>query len=148
MPLDKNADEPSPKSPSVTEQTLAFEPGKSLLEPHVRRFKITVLKGPQTGQSWESDTDRCSIGSHPSNDLVISDPTVSRFHCEVRISETGARVRDLDSRNGTVVDGVQVIEGFVRNASSIRMGAASVQFNWLSERNPLPISERKAVIAS
>jgi DNA-binding NtrC family response regulator len=142
MPSDKSADEPSSKSPSVGDRTVAFEPARNLLEPHVRRFRITVLKGPQIGHSWESGTDRCSIGSHPSNDLVIQDPTVSRFHCEVQISENGARVRDLDSRNGTVIDGVQVNDGFVRNASSIRMGATSVQFNWCSENNPLPLSER------
>lgn len=139
---DKNSDDPAPKSPAVVEQTVAFEPVGELVEPHVRRFRITVLKGPKTGHSWESGTDRCSIGSHPSNDLVIQDPTVSRFHCEVQIAKKGARIRDLDSLNGTVVDGVQVCDGYVRNASSIRMGATSVQFKWCSENNPLPLSER------
>jgi len=141
MPPDKSGDEPPPKGPPV-DDTLAFEPVRGLLAPHVRRFRLTILKGQQTGHSWESGTDRCSIGQHPSNDLVIQDPTVSRFHCEVQISEKGARVRDLDSRNGTIIDGVKVHDGYVRNASSIRMGATSVQFNWCSERNPLPTSER------
>jgi hypothetical protein len=42
------------------------------------------------------------VGFHESNDLVA----VSRFHCEVTIDAGGARVRDLESRNGTVLDGV------------------------------------------
>jgi two-component system, NtrC family, response regulator GlrR len=143
MPSDRNSDEPlSPKRPSLAEQTLAFEPVKHLFESHVRRFRLAVVKGPQGGVSWESGTDRCSIGSHPSNDLVISDPTVSRFHCEVQVSESGARVRDLDSRNGTILDGVQVIEGFARSGSLIRMGATVVQFQLSAESNPIPLSER------
>ncbi|NUQ74634.1 MAG: sigma 54-interacting transcriptional regulator [Polyangiaceae bacterium] len=141
MASDKNGDDPSPQSPSVVD-TVAFEPEGNRAEQQVRRFRLTVLRGPKAGQSWESGTDRCSIGSHPSNDLVIQDPTVSRFHCEVQIAKKGACVHDLDSLNGTVIDGVQVKEGYVRNASTIRMGATSVQFNWCSENNPLPLSKR------
>jgi len=43
----------------------------------------------------------CAIGSHPSNDLVLDDGTVSRFHCELTVAGNAVRVRDLGSRNGT-----------------------------------------------
>ena len=46
--------------------------------------------------------------SHPLNDVVLDEPTVSRFHCEVARRRDGRRVRDLGSRNGTFVDGVHV----------------------------------------
>ena len=72
----------------------------------VRRFRITIMEGPKVGEVWQSQSDRCSIGLHDSNDLVVEDPTVSRFHCEVSMDGGGPRVRDLESRNGTVVDGV------------------------------------------
>src|SRR5215475_10171589 len=72
----------------------------------VQRFRMVVVEGAQAGQTWESQSDTCSIGSHQSNDLVLEDPTVSRFHCEIRMTDRGARVVDLDSRNGTFVDGV------------------------------------------
>ena len=59
-----------------------------------RRFRLTVVEGPKAGLTWESSSDRCSIGFHPSNDLVVEDATVSRFHCEVRIADDGrARAR-------------------------------------------------------
>src|SRR5437773_6734020 len=89
--------------------TLTFGARRRELPPGaVRRFKLTVVEGPKPGLTRESASDRCSIGFHPLNDLVIEDPTVSRFHCEVRMDDTGAEVRDLDSRNGTVLDGVRV----------------------------------------
>jgi two-component system response regulator GlrR len=106
----------------------------------VRRFRLTIVEGPKTGLSWESSSDRCSIGFHPSNDLVVEDATVSRFHCEVRIGEEGARVRDLDSRNGTVVDGVRVADGFLRGGSLLKLGRVALRFELASESNRLPVS--------
>ena len=73
----------------------------------VRRFLLTVVEGPGVGTVWDSVSDACSIGSHPSNDFNLDDPTVSRFHCEIRVGPKGARVKDLDSTDGVLVDGVQ-----------------------------------------
>src|SRR5262249_20894222 len=87
----------------------------------VRRFHLIVLEGAPP-QTWESTGDSCTIGSHPSNDLVIDDPTVSRFHCEIKLDARGTRLRDLDSRNGTLLDGIPIVEGFLRGGSLIRLG--------------------------
>src|ERR1700750_942335 len=94
-------------APAVSDpqQTLSLDGSSSVPPGAVRRFRLTVVEGPKAGLTWESSSDRWSIGFHPSNDLVVEDATVSRFHCEVRIGDEGAKVRDLDSRNGTVVDG-------------------------------------------
>ncbi|HYH99684.1 sigma 54-interacting transcriptional regulator [Hyalangium sp.] len=107
----------------------------------VRRFRLTIVEGPQPGRVWESGADRCSLGSHALNDLVLDDETVSRFHCEVRIGKDGAWVKDLDSLNGVVVDGVQVREGALRGGSVLRLGRASVRFDFSAERNKLALSE-------
>jgi transcriptional regulator with GAF, ATPase, and Fis domain len=50
------------------------------------------------------------IGSHPVNNLVLSDPLVSRFHCSLARSATGFRISDSGSLNGTRVGGVRVRE--------------------------------------
>ena len=110
----------------------------------VQRFRLQIEEGPQRGQVWESSGDRCSIGSHPSNDLVLDDPTVSRFHCEIALEARGARVRDLDSKNGTVVDGVVAVDAFLREGSRLRLGRSVVHFQLASEQNRLPLSERCA----
>ncbi|WP_426752753.1 sigma 54-interacting transcriptional regulator [Myxococcus sp. Y35] len=108
----------------------------------VRRFRLTVLEGPQPGQSKESNADSCSIGSHGLNDFVIEEPTVSRFHCEVKVDPDGARLRDLDSRNGTVLDGVHVRDAYLRGGSILRLGRVSVRFDFSPESNRLLISDR------
>jgi DNA-binding NtrC family response regulator len=108
----------------------------------VRRFHLTVVEGASAGRNWESSADRCSIGSHPSNDLVLEDPSVSRFHCELHIDARGVRVRDLGSRNGTVVDGIRVIEAFLRPRSVLKLGRCAITFQLRADRVALPLSSR------
>jgi hypothetical protein len=85
----------------------------------VRRFRLTIADGTTPATTLESAGDRCSIGAHPSNDLVLRDATVSRLHCEVRITENGPMLVDLGSRNGTSVDGVRIREAFLREGCRI-----------------------------
>jgi two-component system response regulator GlrR len=112
------------------------EPGR------VRRFRLTVVEGSMAGLSWESSADRGSVGSHSSNDFVLDEPTVSRFHCELIVGPDGVTVRDLGSLNGVVVDGVRVKEALLRGGSLLRLGALVVRFDFSPESNRLALSER------
>src|SRR5262245_9888917 len=81
----------------------------------VRKFRLEVVEGAAKGSAWMSSGGRCSIGSHASNDFVVADDaTVSRFHCEITSTPQGFVVRDLDSKNGTVLDGVRIHAAFAR----------------------------------
>ena len=123
-------------------ETVAHTEGRPAARPAtVRRFRLTVIEGPARGVTWESTGDRCSIGSHNSNHLILEDPTVSRFHCEIVIDGSGARARDLQSRNGTVLDGVAVLEAFLRAGSFLRLGKSVIRFELGTETNRLPLSE-------
>jgi transcriptional regulator with GAF, ATPase, and Fis domain len=94
----------------------------------VSRIRVSVVEGPGAGAAHEAARERLSIGSHELNDLVIEDPTVSRFHCELRVEAEGPVIVDLRSRNGTIVDGVRVREALLRSGSLIGLGAATVRF--------------------
>jgi transcriptional regulator with GAF, ATPase, and Fis domain len=126
----------------VKETTLPLEDARPLGT--VRRFRLTMMEGPKAGEVWQSQSDACSIGHHESNDLVIEDPTVSRFHCEVKIEGGGARVRDLESRNGTVLDGVTVFDARLRDGSLLKIGRVTLRFELGTEQNRLPLSDRIA----
>jgi DNA-binding NtrC family response regulator len=120
---------------------LASRPGGPI---SVRSFSLSVLEGDARGLEWTSSGDRCSIGSHPSNDLVLSDPTVSRFHTEIEIEKRGARLRDLESLNGTWLDGVRVVDAYLEPGSRIRLGRTLLGFaiDAAARTNELPVSER------
>ena len=52
-----------------------------------------------------------SIGRSPDNDLVIDDPYVSRYHARIWRDPDGYRLEDLDSLNGTFVNGQRMAAG-------------------------------------
>jgi len=104
----------------------------------VARIHLEAVEGAEG--SHVSTGDRCTIGSHPSNDFVIDAPTVSRFHCEVRLEEGGARLVDLGSRNGTTLDGVRVNDAWLRDGSELRLGRVAVRARLGVDTTPLRLS--------
>jgi DNA-binding NtrC family response regulator len=108
----------------------------------VRRFKLTLLEGPEPGRSKEPRAGRCAIGHHALNDLVVKDATVSRFHCEVWLDAGRVRVRDLGSRNGTLVDGVPITDAFLRDGSKLRLGQVVVGFEIGDKTARIPLAAR------
>ncbi len=123
-------------------ETLPFGSNRVPNDLAVQRFRLVVVDGPDRGRAWDSEADRCSVGSHPSNDFIVEDGTVSRFHCELSVGPKGPRVKDLDSKNGTVVDGVRVVDAYVKGGSLLQLGRVSLRFELQSERNTLPISDK------
>jgi two-component system, NtrC family, response regulator HydG len=69
---------------------------------------LVALTGPLQGQSFELHGGEIAVGRHPSNDLRLPDPSVSRQHCVLRRGADGWRVADLESRRGTFVNGLPV----------------------------------------
>jgi DNA-binding NtrC family response regulator len=63
-------------------------------------------RAQQTSRVLEGDLFR--LGSHKSNDLVLEDPLVSRFHCQLQRSDNGWTITDTGSVNGTFIQGVRV----------------------------------------
>ncbi len=143
-PPENEAHATSPSSFGSEQPTVPLSGGEAPGErTSVRRFRLTVVEGPGKGHSWDSTTDACSIGSDRSNDLIIEHPNVSRFHCEVKIDHRGATLRDLNSRNGTLLDGVQVREAVLRSGSLIQLARrVTVRFDLATRTNRLPVSER------
>jgi transcriptional regulator with PAS, ATPase and Fis domain len=110
--------------------------------PSVQRFHLMVAGGPAPAMTWASNGSRCSIGSHSANDVVLEDPTVSRFHCQLTVDALGVRLRDLGSRNGTKVDGTRVLDGYLRDGSLLQVGRSTVSFQLGTDRVRLPLSDR------
>jgi DNA-binding NtrC family response regulator len=66
----------------------------------------------------------CKVGSAPESDLVVRDPTVSRAHAELSLTEHGVSVVDLGSRNGTFYVGQRVERIVLGLGSRIELGGA------------------------
>jgi DNA-binding CsgD family transcriptional regulator len=73
---------------------------------------------------------RLTLGTDPANDLPLpADPTLSRLHAALERYEAGWCVRDLDSRNGTFVNGQRVWrERPLRPGDELRVGATRLVY--------------------
>jgi predicted component of type VI protein secretion system len=69
-----------------------------------------------------------TIGREASNGIAIIDPSVSRKHGLLSAVDSRFRVRDLESRNGTLVNGATVEEQWLQHGDQIAVGDSSFLF--------------------
>src|SRR6188508_1834272 len=87
-----------------------------------RKLQLTVTKGPDSGLTVDAAGASVRIGTSPENDLVLSDETVSRRHCEVMLTERGIRVTDAGSTNGVLVAGAWVEDATFSSTTVLELG--------------------------
>jgi len=103
-----------------------------------------VTAGPSKDQTIPLPEGEATIGRDPANVVAIIDPSVSRKHCLLRREEDGRfLIRDLDSRNGTLVNGAPVKEQFLRHGDEIATGDSL--FLFLVEEENRPGSKSRVV---
>jgi hypothetical protein len=71
---------------------------------------------------------RVRIGRQADNDLVVTDPGVSRHHAEVTSERGTCALRDLGSTNGTLVNGTRVSEHVLRDGDRVQIGSSVIEF--------------------
>ncbi len=108
------------------------------------RCALLALSGPTKGEEIVIESECFRIGKSPDNDLVLVDPTVSRDHCEIVRDEKGFLLRDLGSTNGTLLDGAEIREGYLRPGVVISVGRVEIKVRPYSERIDVVPSERSS----
>jgi pSer/pThr/pTyr-binding forkhead associated (FHA) protein len=66
--------------------------------------------------------DAVTIGRAPLNDIVIDHPTVSAQHARLTKSPSGYCIKDLESTNGTQINGVSISDAQLKDGAEIRFG--------------------------
>jgi two-component system response regulator GlrR len=133
------SDPPEPTSDVITFSTDAVRAaGDADL---LQGFTLAVISGPDANTRFASSGALMTVGTHSSASAVLHDQTVSRFHCEIAIEGERARIRDLGSLNGTMVDSVAIVEGFLRSGSTISIGRTRLRFDVVGDHIRVPASE-------
>ncbi len=98
------------------------------------------------GTAHELIEDLITIGRGGDNMIVINDPSVSTHHAELQRAGETYQLKDLDSTNGTRVNGIPVAETALRIDDRIRFGAAEARYEPdTSGSHPLPPPEEIVV---
>jgi pSer/pThr/pTyr-binding forkhead associated (FHA) protein len=100
-----------------------------------RTHYLVIVDGVAPGQSIELGDEALTIGRKPPSDLVLPDPRVSRRHCEVHAWRDEVRVTDLNSTNGTFVDGARVSGTIsLRPGGALQVGEHVLEHKFWSKR--------------
>ena len=104
------------------------------------RPRLLVVAGPAKDLTIPLPDGQFTLGRDSGNAVAVSDPSVSRKHCLLRREEDGRfLIKDLDSRNGTMVNGLPIKEQWLRHGDEIATGDSVFLF-LTDEENRLPAS--------
>jgi transcriptional regulator with PAS, ATPase and Fis domain len=104
--------------------------------------EVRVLDGPDRGASHQVGPNGVRVGTATGCQLRLTDRTVSRLHCELRVAGAAVRIVDSGSTNGTFVDGVRIFSAEVRSGSRIRVGESVLGVMAGQERYTVELSPR------
>lgn len=90
---------------------------------------ISIIKGPQTGNTFEITAPETSVGRDPANAIFLNDMTVSRSHAKIVRTPLGTTIEDLGSLNGTWVDGAIVNSAPLHDGSSVQIGTFTLIYH-------------------
>lgn len=80
------------------------------------------LQGPTGKIRYEIAGERTTVGRTRDNEIVLQDPAVSSHHCEFVVEKVGLVLRDLNSSNGTYVNGRRVQAAPVYDGDAVKIG--------------------------
>lgn len=119
-----------PFGSDVSSATVLFNPNElmSAAMAETKEFLVT-LRGGQLGAKIELDRRRpITVGRAISNDIYIDDNTVSGTHCRFYFAQNMWVLEDLNSTNGTYVQGQSIQRCALRDGDLIKVGQTIYKF--------------------
>jgi len=93
-------------------------------------YGIRVRTGFEEGEVYPLFENReVTVGRSPTNNIFVRDKNVSRVHCQIVVTEDGCMLTDLQSTNGTFVNGKRVTECKLAVGDEIRVGTTLLQLD-------------------
>ncbi len=112
-------------------------------------FPLLIAQtGPLNGQRWIIKGD-VIVGRDDSCNVVIQNRQVSRYHARFITLPQGVQLEDLGSKNGTHINGLEVMEPVILQDGDVIQIALAQQFIYMSSDSTMPLElppERPAEI--
>lgn len=125
-------DEPASSAaatPVPTDTSILARPGHGVPGPDsaARAFLVVQTDGAPSAR-FDLRSSVIAIGRGSDNDVIVDDPQVSRRHCQLKLQHGAYEFVDLQSRNGSSVNG-RPVEGIaLADGDRIRIGGTSIEF--------------------
>lgn len=103
-------------------------------------FRLTITSGKEQGREFYFTQDVVRLGRVSDNDLVLYEPGVSRYHCEILKDPEHYTLHDVGSSNGTMLNNVLTTEAVLAEGDHIQVGPITFRFHEAAE---VPESRRR-----
>jgi predicted component of type VI protein secretion system len=101
--------------------------------------RLVILSEGLTGKAHELTVDKTTIGRVDDNTFPIPEQSVSSHHCEILLRGSDVVVRDLNSTNGTFINGHQVTgEAPLKPGQILRLGQIEMRLEDNAARAAAP----------
>ena len=91
--------------------------------------ELVIVSGQSAGTRFSLTNETTSVGRHENSDLLLDDVSVSRHHAIFTRTASGRiTLRDLNSLNGTYVNGARVEETALHSADEVQIGKFKLVF--------------------
>lgn len=91
--------------------------------------QIQFLRGSNKGERVKISSFPITIGRDPENSITVDDQDVSRFHLRIKKRGRLFILEDLESKNGTYLNGDKVLNAIVQNEDKILVGTTELVFH-------------------
>jgi pSer/pThr/pTyr-binding forkhead associated (FHA) protein/tetratricopeptide (TPR) repeat protein len=110
------------------EGTAALNRAETVVESKPVVAKLMFVEGPRKGEELFLEAYEVSLGRSKKADIFLDDEKLSRIHAKITRVGMGYRLIDLNSRNGTYVNGMRVLEHPLSSFDSIEIGNSKIRF--------------------
>lgn len=113
-------------------QLLQMEETKDVVS--LRKCQLRVISGPDEKKKFDLSQKVTQIGKKEDNDIVLLDNTVSRHHISIEMTSDSYLLKDLESTNGTYINGLKVKEAYLTPGDVIKIGNSEIEFTAFDEK--------------
>ena len=89
--------------------------------------KLVLLSEGLTGRSYELKTEKTTVGRVSDNSFEIPEASVSSHHAEILLRGNDVLVKDLNSTNGTFINGEKIAEAILKPGQILRLGMVEMR---------------------
>jgi hypothetical protein len=115
------------RMPASSDTMVYARPVDEAPESARRAYLLVSTRGSRPVQ-FDLGGPLIGIGRASDNDVIVDDPMVSRHHCQLKLQHGAYGFVDLQSRNGSLVNGQAVEEIALADGDRIRVGNTSIEF--------------------
>ncbi len=105
--------------------------------------RLVLLSEGLTGRTYDLKAEQTTVGRVPDNAFQIPETSVSSHHAEILLKGHEVLVRDLNSTNGTFINGEKVSEAVLKPGQILRLGMVEMRLESGEVAPPSTASQKK-----